>query len=122
MTVSILLDMNFSPEWVPFLEQGGHQALHWASVGDARDEDATIMAWAAARGLAILTCDLDFGTALALSHARAPSVVQVRDHDVLPKHIGSFVLTLLQRYEAELLAGALVVVEEGRSRIRILPF
>lgn len=69
----------------------------------------------------MLTHDLDFGTALALTHAGGPSVLQVRGRRVLPEHMGSIVLAALTRYEAELSAGALVVIEESRSRVRILP-
>jgi hypothetical protein len=40
---------------------------------------------------------------------------------VLPEHIGPLVLTALQRFDAELSGGALVVVEPAASRVRILP-
>ena len=122
MNFSIWIDINFSPEWASYLANAGHRAIYWADVGDPRAADATIMAWASANGFVVLTRDLDFGTALALTHAQGPSVVQVRAYDVLPEHIGPFVLSLLRRYEAELASGALVVVEEGKSRIRVLPF
>lgn len=78
MRVSILVDMNLSVEWVSLLQNAGWRAAHWSSVGDPRAEDATIMAWAVANGYAVLTHDLDFGTALALTHAGGPSVIQVR--------------------------------------------
>jgi hypothetical protein len=48
-------------------------------------------------------------------------VIQVRAQNVLPEHIVSLVLAALARYETELSAGALVVVEASRSRVRVLP-
>jgi predicted nuclease of predicted toxin-antitoxin system len=121
MSVSILVDMNLSVEWISLLQRAGWRATHWSSVGDPRAEDATIMAWAVANGYAVLTHDLDFGTALALTHAGGPSVIQVRTQRVLPEHIGPLILEAVRRFEAELSAGALVVVEPASSRVRVLP-
>ncbi len=79
------------------------------------------MRWANANGYVVFTHDLDFGTALALTHDAGPSVVQVRAHNVLPDHLASVVVAALAQCEAALAAGALVVVDEHRSRVRILP-
>jgi hypothetical protein len=38
-----------------------------------------------------------------------------------PEQVGPPVLAALRQYEAELAKGALVVVEAGRSRVRVLP-
>jgi predicted nuclease of predicted toxin-antitoxin system len=121
MTVPIVVDMNLSVEWIPFLRQAGWPAVHWSEAGDPRAEDTAIMVWALSVGRVVFTHDLDFGTALALTHAGGPSVIQVRSQRVLPEHIGSLVLAALKQFEAELSAGALVVVEESRFRVRILP-
>jgi predicted nuclease of predicted toxin-antitoxin system len=121
MSIPILVDMNLSFEWVALLQQAGWPATHWSAVGDPRADDVTIMAWAEANGHAVLTHDLDFGTALALTHAGGPSVVQVRSANVLPEHMGPWVLEAFRRYKAELSAGALVVVEPAKSRVRVLP-
>lgn len=122
MSLRILVDMNLSVEWIPFLRQAGWSAVHWSAVGDPRADDATIMAWASAQEYAVFTHDLDFGTALALTNAGGPSVVQVRAQRVLPEHMGPMVLAAIKQYEAELAAGALVVVEPGKNRARVLPF
>ncbi len=113
--------MNLSVEWTPFPGQAGWPAVHRSNVGDPRAEDATIMACAPGRGHAVFTHDLDFGTALALTHAGGPSVIQVRGQRVLPEHIGTVVLAALKQYETELSAGALVVVDAMKSRVRVLP-
>lgn len=90
-------------------------------VRDPRADDVTIMAWASVHGHVVFTHDLNFGTALALTHAGTPSVIQVRSQRVLPEHIGPMVLASLQQYERELSTGALVVVEPSKSRVRVLP-
>ena len=70
----------------------------------------------------VFTHDLDFGSALALTHASEPSAIQLRGQRVLPEHVGPLVLAALRQYETELGAGALIVIEESKSRVRILPF
>ncbi|MBI1346496.1 hypothetical protein GC163_09420 [bacterium] len=119
--MALLVDMNLSPDWVPFLRAAGYQAVHWSSVGDPKAKDHELMAWAIANRHMVFTHDLDFGTVLALTHGTGPSVLQVRTQDLLPKHLGPIVLSVLSRYDHELSAGALIVVDEQRSRVRILP-
>ena len=122
MSTAILVDMNLSPDWVPMLTTHGWPAVHWSSVGDPRATDKVIMAWALANHHIVFTHDLDFGTALALTHATGPSVLQVRAQDVFSDHLGPLVFAALRQHEADLAAGALVVVDEKRSRVRVLPF
>ncbi len=121
MSVQLVVDMNLSVEWVAELARHGWSAVHWSAVGDPRADDSTIVAWAQANGRVVFTHDLDFGTMLALTHATGPSVLQVRGQDVLPEDIGTVVIATLRQYESALEAGALVVVELKKSRIRVLP-
>jgi predicted nuclease of predicted toxin-antitoxin system len=121
MSLRLLIDMNLSPEWIAELARHGYHAAHWSTVGDPRAPDSTIMAWARDNSYTIFTHDLDFGTLLALTHADGPSVLQVRGQNVLPEQISPLVLAALRQYEAALAAGALVVVEEKKSRVRVLP-
>jgi hypothetical protein len=45
----------------------------------------------------------------------------VRSSNVLPAVLGSTVIAALKQYESSLMAGALVVVDETTSRVRVLP-
>ena len=114
--------MNLSPGWVNVFRQEGWEALHWSTVGDPRATDAAIMHWASANGYVVFTHDLDFGTILAMTRAEGPSVLQVRTQDVMPQSLGSRVVEILRQYESVLETGALVTVDETRSRVRVLPF
>ena len=117
----LLVDMNLSPGWIPLLLAAGHEAVHWSEIGDPRAPDTALMQWAMANGYAVFTHDLDFGTMLALSGADGPSVLQVRCLNVMPEAIGPLVLSVIRSYEAEIEQGALVVADERRERVRILP-
>ncbi len=121
MSLAILVDVNLSPGWVDLLQLHGWTAVHWSAVGNIRATDQTIMAWALANKHIVFTHDLDFGTVLALTHGAGPSVLQVRGQDVLPDHVGNLVLAALRQHQTVLQAGAIVVVEERKSRVRILP-
>jgi len=121
MSVLLLVDMNLSVEWITELANNGWSAVHWSVVGDPRADDAVIMEWARSNGYVVFTHDLDFGATLALTHAAGPSVVQVRAQDVLPEHMGPMVMAALRKHDAALAAGAIVVVDEKKSRIRLLP-
>lgn len=119
--MNLLVDMNLSPDWVPVLQAAGHDAVHWSTVGDIRATDTQIMAWARQSGRTVFTHDLDFGAILAVTRETGPSVIQVRTQDVTPSVIGSLVINALHQFAGELERGAVLVVEEARQRVRILP-
>ncbi len=119
--MKLLIDMNLSPAWVPFLNRNDISAVHWSTLGPASAKDSEIMDFAAANGLVVFTHDLDFGTMLAARKASGPSVIQIRSQDILPEAIGALVLRSLNAVQAYLDSGALVTIEPGRHRIRLLP-
>jgi len=119
--MKILIDMNLSPDWVDVLIGNGFEALHWSTIGDPRAEDSVLMDWARTNGYVVFTHDLDFGTLLALTRAESPSVIQVRTQDVTPTHLAGMIIAALRNYESLLESGALIVLDEAKSRVRILP-
>ena len=121
MNIQILIDMNLSPDWVKQLAAHGCHAVHWSTIGNPKAADREIMDWARSNGYVVFTHDLDFGTMLALTHATGPSVIQVRGQNVLPDHMAPIVLEAMKQYQSDLTSGALVVVDEAKSRVRILP-
>jgi predicted nuclease of predicted toxin-antitoxin system len=119
--MKVLIDMNLSPAWARFLSEANIPATHWSEIGPADAPDRNVMAYAAANDCIVLTHDLDFGAILAASKGSKPSVVQLRSDDLKISSIGSAVLAALRQGETELAAGALITVEPGRTRLRILP-
>jgi predicted nuclease of predicted toxin-antitoxin system len=113
--------MSLTPDWVEFLTQEGFPAAHWSRIGRGNDPDNVIFDWARRNGHVLFTHDLDFGTLLALTRAVGPSVVQLRTQDVLPGKAGRVLVSVLKEHEKVLESGAIVVVEEHRARVRILP-
>lgn len=121
MTLRLLVDMNLSPMWVEVLRESGIEAAHWYQIGAANAPDSELFAWARDNGYVVFTHDLDFGALLAATHAESPSVFQIRTDDVSPDALAPRAIDLLRRFTPQLSAGALIVVDEMRERIRILP-
>ena len=119
--MKIVIDVNLSPRWVDALEQRGHEAIHWSSVGKLDAEDVTILEWVSDNGAVLLSCDLDFGAILAATGALGPSVIQIRGRDVLPEVIAERVAMVLSGLERELQTGALVSLDADQARVRVLP-
>jgi predicted nuclease of predicted toxin-antitoxin system len=119
--VKILVDMNLSPEWVPFLRQAGVVSVHWSAVGDPRATDAELMAWARANDHVVFTHDMDFGALLASTRATGPSVLQARVKDTMPSSLGADVVRVLHFRREALEQGALVTIDKLNSRVRVLP-
>ena len=117
----VLIDMNLSPEWVHEFALHKIEAVHWSSIGEFDAPDVSLMQWAIENDHIVFTHDLDFGTALALTKAERPSVIQVRTQNVTIVHLQNMVLTAIIKYQDMLLNGALLILDEDKQRIRILP-
>ena len=113
--------MNLSPDWCRLLGTQGWEAVHWSEVGSPTATDRDVMAYAAQGQYVVFSHDLDFSAVLAASQASAPSVIQVRAQDTLSAEFQDQVFNALRRFKAELESGAIVVVEQSRARVRILP-
>ena len=119
--MKILIDMNLSPAWVSVLKEAGHAAIHWSTIGAPNATDREILAWAKAKGYVLFTHDFDFGAILAATDAEAPSVIQIRTQDITPDHAKNLLLNVIKRFFQDLLRGALISVDEEKSRVRMLP-
>ena len=119
--VRLVLDMNIATQWVDVLRAAGWDTVHWRTTGDIRAADADILAWARLHARVVLTHDLDFGAILASTKVNAPSVVQFRMQGMLPAEMGAHVIQCLSEYERQLGEGALIVFDERRLRVRMLP-
>ena len=119
--MKLLIDMNLPPQWVSVFEAEGWQALHWSNVGNPHAEDQEIMSWARINEYVVFTHDLDFGVLLATTHSHGPSVIQIRTQDIMPERLGERLVGILKQYESSLEEGTLMTIDEGKSRVRILP-
>jgi predicted nuclease of predicted toxin-antitoxin system len=119
--MKLLVDMNLSPRWIPFLLTARFDAVHWSTLGKATAPDSEVMAFAADHDYVVLTHDLDFSAILAATHGEKPSVVQIRAEDISPKVTGPQLIRALHYAAPDLELGALITVDPVRIRVRLLP-
>ena len=119
--MKFLADMGLARSTVAFLRARVHDAVHLRDQGLDRLSDREIVEKAVAEGRVILTHDLDFGRIVAVSGATVPSVITFRLQDMRPAQVNRYLAKVLERFTAELEAGALVSVNERAIRVRPLP-
>ncbi|HEY0007129.1 MAG TPA: DUF5615 family PIN-like protein, partial [Tepidisphaeraceae bacterium] len=99
----------------------GHDADHVSERGPVTMPDEQVMRLAQAEQRVLVTFDLDFTHLLALQRASQPSVILFRVDSIRTDRMSGWLADLLKRYEADLSAGAILVVENERERLRTLP-
>ena len=119
--MKILIDMNLSPKWVDFLTRNKIEAAHWSSIGNPDASDTEIMNYAQVNNFSVMTNDLDFGYILAVTHGKKPSVIQMRTGALGPDKIGNIVVNAINTLSADIDQGALVTIDQRKTRVTLLP-
>ena len=119
--MKLLVDMNLSPSWIERLARHGFEAVHWSTVGAASAPDYEILTWANEHHFVLVTNDLDFSSILAASARATPSVVQIRTQDLLSDYAVNTIAKALEAHREDIERGALLSIDEGGTRVRMLP-
>jgi predicted nuclease of predicted toxin-antitoxin system len=116
-----LADMGISQGVVTWLQAQSHDAIHLRDQGLHRLENGEIFTKAFRESRIILTWDLDFAEILALSGRHTVSAVIFRLVNTRTPHVIERLARVLQESAQDLEDGAIISVEEGRHRVRLLP-
>jgi predicted nuclease of predicted toxin-antitoxin system len=119
--MQFLADMGVSLRVVEWLKSIGHDVTHLRDEGLQRLPNGEIFKKAYAEKRVVLTFDLDFGEILAGSNDLMVSVVLFRLHNTRNEHVIERLQSVLQSSLSDLESGAIIVVQEGRHRVRKLP-
>jgi predicted nuclease of predicted toxin-antitoxin system len=121
MAMRFLADMGISQQVIEWLRTKGRDAVHLRDEGLQRLPNGEIFQKAAREQRIVLTFDLDFGEILAASAGQIVSVVLFRLRNTRATFVIQRLDDVLHQSSAELSQGAIVVVEDGRHRVRKLP-
>ncbi|MCL2763657.1 MAG: DUF5615 family PIN-like protein [Treponema sp.] len=119
--MKILVDMNLSPKWVKLLTDNNIESVHWSSIGSPNDPDINIITYAAENNFVIFNKDLDFGTFLAINHNKKPSVVQMKEGTLNHRKINNIVISAINMFSDKIEAGAIVTIDQNKTRVTLLP-
>jgi predicted nuclease of predicted toxin-antitoxin system len=119
--VRLLLDQGVPRRAAELLREAGIDADHVGALGMSSAEDADILAWCREHGAVAVTLDADFHAAIALSGATSPSAVRLRVQGLKGPEVARLLLDIISERGAQLTAGALITVQHGRLRLRVLP-
>jgi predicted nuclease of predicted toxin-antitoxin system len=116
-----LADMGVSMRVVEWLRSSGHDAIHLHDEGLQKLPNGEIFQKAIREKRIVLTFDLDFGEIVAGSGGGSVSVILFRLRNTRADFLVQRLKNVLERSTEELAQGAVVLVEDGRHRVRRMP-
>jgi predicted nuclease of predicted toxin-antitoxin system len=116
-----LADMGVSMRVVEWLRASGHDAIHLRDQGLQKLPNGEIFRKAIREERVVLTFDLDFGEIVAGSGGTSVSAILFRLRNTRADFVVQRLKAVLDRSTEELAQGAVVLVEDGRHRVRRLP-
>ena len=119
----LLLDNNLSTRLLPILRSAGHDVAHVRDLNLAAAPDSEVLHRARDEQRILVSADTDFGTLLARTGDKEPSIVLLRRAEGRRSaQIAGLLIANLPQLEVDLAAGAVVVIRDDNVRVRRLPF
>ena len=116
-----LVDVCVDVRVAHWLRERGYDAIHLRDEGLQTLPNGRIFTKAISEDRVVITHDLDFGEISALTHGERAGVIVFRLHNPRFVRLTARLSAVLADCVPALQAGAVVIVEEARHRVRHLP-
>jgi predicted nuclease of predicted toxin-antitoxin system len=117
-----LADMGVSLRVAEWLRSSGHDAIHLRDEGLQKLPNGEIFRKAIRERRVVLTFDLDFGEIVAAGGGTSSiSVILFRLRNTRADFVIRRLKNVLEQSTEELAQGAVVLVEDDRHRVRLMP-
>ena len=117
----ILLDQGLPAKVTSILRTAGWDAVHVREIAMGEAQDVAILEFAARESRVAVTLDRDFPQILALTAAKRPSVVLIRQQRLRAAAVAALLESLWREYEGVLESGCVVTVGAHGTRVHTLP-
>jgi predicted nuclease of predicted toxin-antitoxin system len=118
--MKLLLDQGLPRSAASLLRAASVDTVHVGEIDMSAASDSAILAQGQAEQRVVVTLDADFHALLALSGATAPSVIRIRREGLKAVGLVTLLEKVIEEWGEELALGAVVTVDENRSRMRRL--
>jgi predicted nuclease of predicted toxin-antitoxin system len=119
--VKLLLDNGLPRSAGSIMRGDGEETVHVGEIGLAAADDDVILAHALDHNFVVVTLDADFHTLLALRGASCPSVIRSRIEGLKGPKLVLILRQIVQQFNVELTAGAVISVGARNARCHLLP-
>ena len=119
--MKFLADVNVSRHVVESLRSRGLDITRVPEIMDGRSPDSEVVSAARRLGAVLFSFDQDFSAILAISGLTAPSLINLRVTDVDAERLARAISAVVRATEADLLAGAVVTLDDAGVRVHRLP-
>jgi predicted nuclease of predicted toxin-antitoxin system len=117
----VLLDQGLPAKVAIILRTAGWDAVHVREIAMSEADDVDILEFAARDSRVAVTLDRDFPQILALTAAKRPSVVLIRQQRLRAAAVAPLLTSLWREYQEVLESGCVVTVGAHGTRFRTLP-
>jgi predicted nuclease of predicted toxin-antitoxin system len=114
----LFVDQNIRIEVADALREDGYEVLHASDAKLGRRDDEDILRFASARGLAIVTFDVDFAELAFWGRVPHHGIIRLKIEPQTPSHILLILRRFLRTHSPRSLENSLVILTENKVRIR----
>jgi len=110
------LDQMFSPSLGAVLQAQGHDVSRTEETGQARSDDADILARACEQNRVLITLDDHFGDWAVLPLSHHPGVIRVKTHPTTTRNVAALLLPFVTSRDEDELRNHLVILSRKGVR------